>query len=154
MVVIAVIATLFAIAAPMWMTNDSAQVNSSTYRLSAFFDEARNKAVSLGEPVRILISDDRTAPGQYRHFAIAVQWEEETNGTGFWRQVLNPFFLEEGIYFDFSGMGAPKDTMLFATGGIQGQKERAWRYYEIEGNGSPGSSLARNVVLRRGILDE
>ncbi len=154
MVVIAVVGALLAIAAPMWMTNSSAEVNSSTYRLSALFDEARTQAVSLGEPVRILINDDEESPGQYRRYVIAVQWVEEKSEPGYWKQVLNPLLIGEGVYFDFDTLGVSTQVMPFAMGGLMGAEPRIWRFYEIEGNGSPANSIERNVVLGAGNFNE
>ncbi len=149
LVVMGVIGLLLAFAAPSLFTNQSLDLNGASLRVSTYFEQARAQAAAMGVPVRVLIHEDRTEPGQFLQRAILVRQREEPDGNVSWEQVLNPVMLPEGVYFDFTKPGTSSQVMRFGEG-----QERAheWRFYEIRGSGVP-SGNERNVILSPGIWD-
>ncbi|MCB1229845.1 MAG: prepilin-type N-terminal cleavage/methylation domain-containing protein [Verrucomicrobiae bacterium] len=153
LVVLSIIGVMLALSAPMWMTQSTMDLNGASMRLATFFEEARAQSTAYGEPVRVLIHDDPTDPGNYRRRILALRREDKDSDDATppqWRPVLHPLILPEGIFIDVDQPGVSQSRMSFTGSGAE---NLSWRYYEIEPSGVPSEDSARNVVLGKGIAD-
>ena len=146
LIVMSIIGVLLALSAPAWMSQQSVDLKGASLRLAALFDAGRSQAISLGEPVRILIHNDPSEPEFYLRRIDVVQRQDDEIS---WNSVLHPMLLPAGVYFDRSQAGSTNRVMEFR--GIAAGSAHSWLYYEILPNGSV-TGEERNLVLGAGIL--